>query len=129
MARIRAWHSAADGRHASSRAAGTPRTSPLGRASAYGWVRVLMLLLGLSWARALVPLQAATFATITPAATGPQWEPLALRTSSLNRNPRPQLTGIPLTDITPAGRLRFRGKTRNTRSRPMPRSQEIQGQQ
>ena len=29
-----------------------------------------MLLLGLSWAQALVPLQAAAFATITPAATG-----------------------------------------------------------
>ena len=34
------------------------------------WVRALMLLLGLSWALALVPLQAAAFATITPAATG-----------------------------------------------------------
>jgi EmrB/QacA subfamily drug resistance transporter len=34
------------------------------------WVRALMLLLGLSWAQALVPLQAATFATITPEATG-----------------------------------------------------------
>jgi hypothetical protein len=33
-------------------------------------VRALMLLLGLSWAQALVPLQAAAFATITPAATG-----------------------------------------------------------
>jgi EmrB/QacA subfamily drug resistance transporter len=33
-------------------------------------VRVLMLLLGLSWAQALVPLQAAAFANITPAATG-----------------------------------------------------------
>jgi hypothetical protein len=125
MARIRAWHNAADGRHASSRAAGTPRTSPLGRASAYGWVRVLMLLLGLAWARALVPLQAATFCHHHSRSR----EPLALRTSSLNRNPRPQLTGIPLTDITPAGRLRFRGKTRNTRSRLMPRSQEIQGKQ
>jgi EmrB/QacA subfamily drug resistance transporter len=34
------------------------------------WVRALMLLLGLSWAQALVPLQAAAFATITPEATG-----------------------------------------------------------
>jgi len=33
-------------------------------------VRALMLLLGLSWAQALVPLQTAAFATITPAATG-----------------------------------------------------------
>ena len=33
-------------------------------------VRALMLLLGLSWPQALVPLQAAACATITPAATG-----------------------------------------------------------
>jgi EmrB/QacA subfamily drug resistance transporter len=42
----------------------------VGPGTSLWWVRALMLLLGLSWAQALVPLQAAAFATITPAATG-----------------------------------------------------------
>jgi MFS family permease len=42
----------------------------VGPGTSLWWVRALMLLLGLSWAQALVPLHAAAFATITPAATG-----------------------------------------------------------
>ena len=42
----------------------------VGSGTSLWWVRALMLLLGLSWSQALVPLQAAAFATITPAATG-----------------------------------------------------------
>jgi predicted MFS family arabinose efflux permease len=42
----------------------------VGPGTSLWWVRALMLLLGLSWAQALVRLQAAAFATITPAATG-----------------------------------------------------------
>jgi len=42
----------------------------VGPGTSLWWVRALMLLLGLSWAQALVSLQAAAFATVTPAATG-----------------------------------------------------------
>jgi EmrB/QacA subfamily drug resistance transporter len=42
----------------------------VGSASSLWWMRALMLLLGLSWAQALVPLQAAAFATITRGDTG-----------------------------------------------------------
>jgi EmrB/QacA subfamily drug resistance transporter len=42
----------------------------VGPGTSLWWMRGLMLLLGLAWAQALVPLQAAAFATITPAATG-----------------------------------------------------------
>ena len=42
----------------------------VGPGTSLWWVRALMLPLGLSWAQALVSLQAAAFATITPAATG-----------------------------------------------------------
>ena len=42
----------------------------VGSGTSLWWVRALMLLFGLSWSQALVPLQAAAFATITPAATG-----------------------------------------------------------
>jgi EmrB/QacA subfamily drug resistance transporter len=41
-----------------------------GSGTSLWWLRALMLLLGLSWAQALVPLQAAAFATISPADTG-----------------------------------------------------------
>jgi EmrB/QacA subfamily drug resistance transporter len=42
----------------------------VGPGTSLWWVRALLLLLGLSWAQALVSLQAAAFATITPADTG-----------------------------------------------------------
>jgi len=41
----------------------------VGPGTSLWWVRALMLLVGLCCAQALVPLQAAAFATITPAAT------------------------------------------------------------
>jgi EmrB/QacA subfamily drug resistance transporter len=42
----------------------------VGSGTSLWWMRALMLLLGLSWAQALVPLQAAAFATIDRADTG-----------------------------------------------------------
>jgi MFS family permease len=42
----------------------------LGPQSSLWWARLLMLTLGLSMAQVFVPVQAASFATITPAATG-----------------------------------------------------------
>jgi EmrB/QacA subfamily drug resistance transporter len=42
----------------------------VGQGTSLWWVRALMLLLGLSWAHAVVPLQAAAFACISPADTG-----------------------------------------------------------
>jgi EmrB/QacA subfamily drug resistance transporter len=42
----------------------------LGPATSLWWARLLMLTLGLSMAQIFVPVQAAAFATITPAATG-----------------------------------------------------------
>jgi EmrB/QacA subfamily drug resistance transporter len=48
----------------------TALLATVGPGTSLWWVRALMLLLGLSWAQALVPLQTAAFATITPAATG-----------------------------------------------------------
>jgi EmrB/QacA subfamily drug resistance transporter len=51
-------------------AASTALLVTVGPGSSLWWVRVLMLLLGLSWAQALVPLQTAAFATISPEATG-----------------------------------------------------------
>jgi EmrB/QacA subfamily drug resistance transporter len=51
-------------------AAATALMITVGPGTSLWWMRALMLLLGLSWAQALVPLQAAAFATITPAATG-----------------------------------------------------------
>jgi EmrB/QacA subfamily drug resistance transporter len=51
-------------------AAVTALLATVGPGTSLWWVRALMLLLGLSWAQALVPLQTAAFATITPAATG-----------------------------------------------------------
>jgi EmrB/QacA subfamily drug resistance transporter len=42
----------------------------IGTGTSLWWLRTLMFLLGLSWAQALVPLQAAAFADIPPAATG-----------------------------------------------------------
>ena len=51
-------------------AATTALMTTVGSGTGLWWIRGLMLLLGLSWAQALVPLQAAAFATITPAATG-----------------------------------------------------------
>jgi EmrB/QacA subfamily drug resistance transporter len=48
----------------------TALLATVGPGTSLWWVRALMLLLGLSWAQALVALQAAAFATITPAATG-----------------------------------------------------------
>ncbi len=51
-------------------AATTALMVTVGSGTGLWWIRGLMLLLGLSWAQALVPLQAAAFATITPAATG-----------------------------------------------------------
>ena len=51
-------------------AAATALMTTVGPATSLWWMRALTLLLGLCWAQALVPLQAAAFATITPAATG-----------------------------------------------------------
>jgi predicted MFS family arabinose efflux permease len=51
-------------------AAATALMVTVGSGTSLWWIRALMLLLGLAWAQALVPLQAAAFATITPAATG-----------------------------------------------------------
>jgi MFS family permease len=42
----------------------------LGPGTSLWWARLLMLTLGLSMAQVFVPVQAASFATITPAATG-----------------------------------------------------------
>ena len=46
------------------------RLATVGTGTSLWWVRILMFLLGLAWSQALVALQAAAFATITPAATG-----------------------------------------------------------
>jgi MFS family permease len=51
-------------------AAATALLATIGSGTSLWWLRALMLLLGLSWAQCLVPLQAAAFATISPAATG-----------------------------------------------------------
>src|SRR5215468_1463946 len=51
-------------------AATTALMTTIGSGTSLWWLRILMFLLGLTWAQALVPLQAAAFATITPAATG-----------------------------------------------------------
>jgi EmrB/QacA subfamily drug resistance transporter len=51
-------------------AAATALMTTVGPGTSLWWMRALMLLLGLCWAQALVPLQAAAFATITPTATG-----------------------------------------------------------
>jgi MFS family permease len=51
-------------------AASTALMTTIGSPASLWWLRALMFLLGLCWAHALVPLQAAAFATITPAATG-----------------------------------------------------------
>ena len=51
-------------------AATTALMTTIGSGTSMWWLRTLMFLLGLCWAQALVPLQAASFATITPAATG-----------------------------------------------------------
>jgi len=51
-------------------AATTALMTTIGSGTSLWWLRTLMFLLGLCWAQALVPLQAASFATITPAATG-----------------------------------------------------------
>jgi hypothetical protein len=42
----------------------------MGPQTSLWWARLLMLTLGLSMAQVFVPVQAASFATITPAATG-----------------------------------------------------------
>jgi EmrB/QacA subfamily drug resistance transporter len=42
----------------------------VGQGTSLWWVRALMLLLGLSWAQAVVSLQAAAFACVSPADTG-----------------------------------------------------------
>jgi EmrB/QacA subfamily drug resistance transporter len=51
-------------------AATTALMATVGSGTSLWWLRALMFLFGLCWAQALVPLQAAAFATITPAATG-----------------------------------------------------------
>jgi EmrB/QacA subfamily drug resistance transporter len=51
-------------------AAATALMTTVGSGTSLWWLRVLMFVLGLSWAQVLVPLQAAAFATITPADTG-----------------------------------------------------------
>src|SRR5215472_4251365 len=51
-------------------AATTALMTTIGSGTSLWWLRTLMFLLGLSWAHAMVPLQAAAFATITPADTG-----------------------------------------------------------
>jgi hypothetical protein len=47
-------------------AAATALMITVGPGTSLWWIRALLLLLGLSWAQALVPLQAAAFATISP---------------------------------------------------------------
>ena len=51
-------------------AATTALMTTIGSGTSLWWLRTLMFLLGLSWAHTMVPLQAAAFATITPADTG-----------------------------------------------------------
>jgi EmrB/QacA subfamily drug resistance transporter len=51
-------------------AATTALMTTIGPGTSLWWLRTLMFLLGLCWSQAMVPLQAAAFATITPAATG-----------------------------------------------------------
>jgi EmrB/QacA subfamily drug resistance transporter len=51
-------------------AATTALMTTIGPGSSLWWLRALMFVLGLCWSQAMVPLQAAAFATITPAATG-----------------------------------------------------------
>jgi EmrB/QacA subfamily drug resistance transporter len=51
-------------------AAATALMTTVGHGTSLWWMRALMLLLGLCWAQALVPLQASAFATITAADTG-----------------------------------------------------------
>jgi MFS family permease len=48
----------------------TSLMTTIGPGTSLWWLRTLMFLLGLCWSQAMVPLQAAAFATITPAATG-----------------------------------------------------------
>ena len=61
-------------RHITGGLAGTATSiallSLLGPATSLWWARLLMLTLGLSMAQVFVPVQAAAFASITPAATG-----------------------------------------------------------
>jgi MFS family permease len=51
-------------------AAATALMITVGPGTSLWWMRALMLLLGLCWAHNMVPLQAAAFATISPADTG-----------------------------------------------------------
>src|ERR1700742_4579501 len=61
-------------RHITIGLTGTPTSiallAVLGPQTSLWWARLLMLTLGLSMAQVFVPVQAASFATITPAATG-----------------------------------------------------------
>lgn len=51
-------------------AVATALMTTVGPGTSLWWMRALMLLQGLCWAQALVPLQACAFATIAPADTG-----------------------------------------------------------